>query len=118
MLERQVRRMMADPRAQALVQNFVGQWLFLRNIPRMQPDITAFTYFDDNLRRALEQETTLLVESTLYEDRSIVELLTTNYTFVDQRLADHYGIGGIYGCEVCLIAGNHSKRYYLARHDG
>ena len=99
MLERQVLRMMADPRSQALVQNFVGQWLFLRNIPKMQPDITAFTYFDDNLRQALEQETELLVESTLREDRSVTDLLTTNYTFVNQRLAEHYGMKGIYGNE-------------------
>jgi hypothetical protein len=99
MLDRQVRRMLADPRSQALVKNFIGQWLFLRNIPKMQPDITAFTYFDDNLRRALEQETELLVESTLREDRSVVGLLTTDYTFVNQRLAEHYGIQGIYGNE-------------------
>jgi hypothetical protein len=113
MLERQVQRMMADPRSQALVQNFVGQWLFLRNIPKMQPDITAFTYFDDNLRQALEKETTLLVESTLHEDRSVVDLLKTDYTFVNQRLAEHYGIEGIYGNEFRRITVTDPKRYGL-----
>jgi len=116
MLERQVRRMMADPRSQALVKNFVGQWLFLRNIPRMQPDITAFTYFDDNLRQALEQETTLLVDSTLRDDRSIVDLLTTDYTFVNQRLAQHYGIQGIYGSDFRRISVTDPKRQGLLGH--
>ena len=113
MLERQVRRMMADPRSQALVKNFIGQWLFLRNIPKMQPDITAFTYFDDNLRRALEQETALVVESTLREDRSVVGLLTTDYTFVNQRLAEHYGIQGIYGSEFRRIPVTDPRRQGL-----
>jgi hypothetical protein len=96
-MEAQVRRMLADPRSQALVKNFVGQWLFLRNIPRVQPDSVAFPNFDDNLREALETETELVVESTLREDRSVADLLTTNYTFVNQRLAEHYGMKGIYG---------------------
>jgi Protein of unknown function (DUF1592)/Protein of unknown function (DUF1588)/Protein of unknown function (DUF1587)/Protein of unknown function (DUF1585)/Protein of unknown function (DUF1595) len=109
-LQAQIRRMMADQRSQALVKNFVGQWLFLRNIPKMQPDITAFTYFDDNLRQALEQETQLLVGSTLREDRSVVDLLTTDYTFVNQRLAEHYGIEGIYGNEFRKIAVTDPKR--------
>ncbi len=113
MLERQVKRMLADPRSQALVQNFVGQWLFLRNIPKMQPDITAFTYFDDNLRRALEKETELVVENEMHEDHSIVNLLTTDYTFLNQRLAEHYGIEGIYGNEFRRVAVTDSKRYGL-----
>jgi hypothetical protein len=113
MLERQVQRMLADPRSHALVQNFVGQWLFLRNIPKMQPDITAFTYFDDNLRQALEKETELVIENEMHEDRSIVNLLTTDYTFVNQRLAEHYGIEGIYGNEFRRIAVTDSKRYGL-----
>jgi hypothetical protein len=98
-LEAQVRRMLADPRSQSLVKNFVGQWLFLRNIPRIVPDSVAFPNFDDNLRQALEQETELLVESTLREDRSVADLLKTDYTFVNQRLAEHYGMKGIYGNE-------------------
>ena len=103
-LEAQVRRMLADPRSQALVKNFVGQWLFLRNIPRIQPDSGAFPNFDDNLRQALEQETELLVESTLREDRSVVDLLKTDYTFVNERLAEHYGMKGIYGTEFRRVA--------------
>jgi hypothetical protein len=91
--------MLADPRSQSLVKNFVGQWLFLRNIPRIVPDSVAFPNFDDNLRQALEQETELLVESTLREDRSVADLLKTDYTFVNQRLAEHYGMKGIYGNE-------------------
>jgi Protein of unknown function (DUF1592)/Protein of unknown function (DUF1588)/Protein of unknown function (DUF1585)/Protein of unknown function (DUF1587)/Protein of unknown function (DUF1595) len=113
MLERQVKRMLADQRSQALVQNFVGQWLFLRNIPKMQPDTTAFTYFDDNLRRALEKETELVVENEVHQDHSIVNLLKTNYTFVNQRLAEHYGIEGIYGNEFRRISVTDPKRYGL-----
>jgi hypothetical protein len=116
MLERQVRRMLADPRAQALVKNFVGQWLFLRNIPGIQPDVAAFTYFDDNLRKALAQETEMVVESSLHEDRSVVDLLKTDYTFVNQRLAEHYGIKGIYGNEFRRIAVTDPKRQGLLGH--
>jgi Protein of unknown function (DUF1592)/Protein of unknown function (DUF1588)/Protein of unknown function (DUF1587)/Protein of unknown function (DUF1585)/Protein of unknown function (DUF1595) len=103
-LERQVRRMLADPHSHALVKNFAGQWLFLRNIARIQPDPAAFPNFDENLREALEQETELLVDSTLREDRSIVDLLTADYTFVNQRLAEHYGIKGVYGSEFRRVA--------------
>jgi hypothetical protein len=103
-LERQVRRMLADPRSHTLVKNFAGQWLFLRNIARIQPDPAAFPNFDENLRQALEQETELLVDSTLREDRSIVDLLTADYTFVNQRLAEHYGIKGVYGSEFRRVA--------------
>ena len=103
-LERQVRRMLADPRSQALVENFAGQWLFLRNIPRLQPDPAAFPSFDENLRLALGKETELLVESTLREDRSVGDLLDTDYTFVNERLAEHYGMQGIYGNEFRRVA--------------
>jgi Protein of unknown function (DUF1592)/Protein of unknown function (DUF1588)/Protein of unknown function (DUF1587)/Protein of unknown function (DUF1585)/Protein of unknown function (DUF1595) len=99
LMEKQVRRLLADPRSEALVKNFVGQWLFLRNIPRIQPDSVAFPNFDDNLRQAFERETELLVESTLREDKSVAAILDTDYTFVNQRLAEHYGIKGIYGSE-------------------
>jgi hypothetical protein len=98
-LERQVRRMLADPRSQSLVTNFVGQWLFLRNIARIQPDPVAFPNFDENLRQALQKETELLLESTLQEDRSVAAVLNTDYTFLNQRLAEHYGVKGIYGSE-------------------
>src|SRR5260370_8867520 len=102
-MEAQVRRLLADARSQALVKNFVGQWLFLRNIPRVQPDSGAFPNFDDNLRQALEQETELLVGSTLREDRSVTDLLTTDYTFVNQRLAEHYGMKRIYATEFLRV---------------
>jgi hypothetical protein len=98
-LRQQVKRMLADERSKALVKNFSGQWLFLRNIARIQPDPASFPNFDENLRLALTQETQLLIESTLREDRSIADLLDTNYTFVNQRLAEHYGMKDIYGSE-------------------
>ena len=98
-LEAQVKRMLADPRSQSLVTNFAGQWLFLRNIARIQPDPAAFPNFDDNLRDALKQETELLIGSMLHEDKSVGDLLDADYTFVNQRLAEHYGIEGIYGTE-------------------
>src|SRR3954447_1368220 len=97
MLERQVRRMLADPRSKALVDNFVGQWLVLRNIRDASPDPDLFPDFDENLRDAFLKETELFFESQLQEDRSVVELLSANYTFVNERLARHYGIPDIYG---------------------
>lgn len=98
-MEQQVKRMMADPRSQSLVTNFAGQWLYLRNMSRVLPDPLAFPNFDINLRDALQKETELLVESMLREDRSIVDLLDSDYTFVNERLAKHYDIEGIYGSE-------------------
>ena len=92
--------MLADQRAHALVTNFAGQWLFLRNIPRIQPDPAAFPDFDENLRQAMIQETELLLESMLREDRPITDLLDSDYTFLNQRLATHYGIAGVYGRRV------------------
>ena len=109
----QVKRMLADPRSQALVKNFSGQWLYLRNIARIQPDPAAFPNFDENLRQALAQETELLIESTLREDRSVADVLNTDYTFVNQRLAEHYGIKGIYGSEFRRVAVNDPKRQGL-----
>jgi len=99
MLQQQVQRMLADPRSQSLAKNFAGQWLFLRNMARVLPDPVAFPNFDENLREALQKETELLIESMLREDRSVVDLLDSDYTFVNERLADHYGIDGIYGSE-------------------
>jgi Protein of unknown function (DUF1592)/Protein of unknown function (DUF1588)/Protein of unknown function (DUF1587)/Protein of unknown function (DUF1585)/Protein of unknown function (DUF1595) len=112
-LEGQVRRMLADPRSQALVKNFSGQWLYLRNIAGIQPDATSFPNFDENLRQALAQETELLIESTLREDRSVADLLNTDYTFVNQRLAEHYGIKGVYGSEFRRVALDDPKRHGL-----
>ena len=96
-LEQQVRRMLADRRSTALVDNFVGQWLLLRNIPNVTPDPIAFPTFDENLRAAFTRESELFVESILRDDRSVVELLSADSTFVNERLAEHYGIPGIYG---------------------
>ncbi len=109
-LERQVRRMLADPRSRALVSNFAGQWLYLRNVARIQPDPQAFPNFDENLRQALGEETERLIESTLREDRSVADLLDTDFTFVNQRLAEHYGIPGIYGSAFRRVAITDSRR--------
>jgi len=96
-LERQVRRMLADPRSNALVDNFAGQWLVLRNIRDVSPDPDSFPDFDENLRDAFLKETELFFESQLRDDRSVVELLSANYTYVNERLARHYGIANVYG---------------------
>jgi mono/diheme cytochrome c family protein len=96
-LEQQVRRMLADGRSRALVNNFAAQWLHLRNLDSMTPDMRLFPDFDDNLRQAFRQETELFVDSILRENRSVLDLLRANYTFVNQRLAKHYGIPHIYG---------------------
>jgi hypothetical protein len=89
--------MLADPRAEALVKNFAGQWLFLRNLQSHLPDNTAFPDFDDNLRQAFRRETELLFDAVMREDRSVLDLLNANYTFVNERLARHYGIPNVYG---------------------
>jgi cytochrome c551/c552 len=96
-LERQVRRMLADDRAQALVSNFAGQWLHLRNLRTHAPDREIFPEFDDNLRTAFQRETELFFASIIREDRSVLDLLTGDYTFVNERLARYYGIPGVYG---------------------
>jgi Protein of unknown function (DUF1592)/Protein of unknown function (DUF1588)/Protein of unknown function (DUF1585)/Protein of unknown function (DUF1595)/Protein of unknown function (DUF1587)/Planctomycete cytochrome C len=96
-LERQVRRMLADPRSQALVSNFAAQWLHLRNLEALTPDMRLFPDFDDNLRQAFRQETELFIEHVLREDRPVLELLNAKYTFVNERLAKHYGIPNVYG---------------------
>src|SRR5205085_6413078 len=86
-LEQQVRRMLADSRANALVSNFAAQWLYLRNVQAVAPDVNTFPGFDGNLRDALLEETQLFVTSQLREDRSVVDLLTANYTFLNERLS-------------------------------
>ena len=96
-LEQQTRRMLADPRSKALVQNFAGQWLYLRNLRSVVPDAVTFPEFDENLREAFRQETDLFVESLIRDDRSVLDLLGTDYTFANERLAEHYGIPGVYG---------------------
>ena len=96
-LERQVRRMLADPRAEALVTNFAAQWLYLRNLPAVSPDFIVFPDFDETLRRALREETELFFDSIIREDRSVLDLLTADYTFLNERLAKHYGVPNVYG---------------------
>ena len=96
-LERQVRRLLVDARATALVENFAGQWLHLRNMESVYPDPIEFPEFDENLREAYQTETKLFIDTLLREDQSILQLLSANYTFVNERLARHYGIPGVYG---------------------
>ena len=115
-LRRQVRRMLADPRASALVENFAGQWLYLRNLANTHPDPPTFPDFDDNLRRALQRETELFFGSVMTEDRSILELLTADYTFLNERLARHYGIPGIYGDRFRRVAVTEDARRGILGH--
>ena len=96
-LEEQVRRMLADRRANALVDSFFGQWLQLRDLRNVTPSSTLFPGFDDNLRAALMRETELFIESQLRDDRSVLELLSADYSFLNERLARHYGIPNIHG---------------------
>jgi mono/diheme cytochrome c family protein len=96
-LEKQVRRMLADPKADALVANFTGQWLGVRSLKTSEPVVNLFPDFDDNLRSAYQREIELFFSSIAHEDRSILDLLTADYTFVNERLAKHYGIPNIYG---------------------
>ena len=96
-LEAQVTRMLADPRSRTLVDNFGGQWLYLRNMALVSPDPYAFADFDANLREAMAREMELFLDSQIREDHSVLELLTSDQTFVNQRLAEHYDIPNIYG---------------------
>jgi hypothetical protein len=99
-MHRQVERMLADPRSEALVSNFAGQWLNLRNLAVSRPDSDVFPEFDEALRRSFLEETDLFFASVLREDRSVLDLLDSNYTFLNQRLAEHYGIPNIYGSQL------------------
>ena len=96
-LEQEVRRMLADPRSTAFISSFFGQWLHWRNLAGAAPDVTAFPEFDENLRAAFERETQLFLESQLHEDRSALDLLRADYTFVNERLATHYGLPHVKG---------------------
>jgi mono/diheme cytochrome c family protein len=111
-LERQVRRLLADPRADTLVSNFAGQWLFLRELKNARPDSPDF---DENLRRSFQQETELLFRAIVREDRPIIDLLDADFTFVDERLAEHYGMSGIRGSRVrrVTLAENDPRRGLL-----
>ncbi|MEE8350107.1 MAG: DUF1592 domain-containing protein [Acidobacteriota bacterium] len=105
-LETQVRRMLSDSRSRTLVTNFAGQWLYLRNMALVAPDLGEFPEFDENLREALQRETELFFESMLRDDHSVTDLLDADYTFLNERLARHYGIKNIYG--------NHFRRVELS----
>jgi len=109
-LDAQVKRMLADKRAQALVTNFAGQWLFLRNLQSARPDGETFPNFDDNLRQAFRRESELFFESIMRENRSVLDLLNANYTFVNERLARHYGIPNVYGSHFRRVTLNDDNR--------
>jgi hypothetical protein len=98
-LERQVRRMLADAKSERFVSNFAGQWLYLRNLTNHQPNSMMFPDFDDNLRRSFRREAELFFDSIVHEDRNVLDLMTADYTFVDERLARHYGIPNVYGSQ-------------------
>ena len=117
-LEQQVQRMLADGRAKALVSNFAGLWLQVRNLRSVSPDPEAFPYFDEELREAFQQETELFLESMLREDRSVLDLLNADYTFLNERLARHYQIPNVYGSHfrrVTLAGENENRRGLLGQ---
>jgi hypothetical protein len=103
-LEAQVRRMLADPRSTSLVTNFAAQWLYLRDLEAKKPDEILFPDFDETLRQSLARETELFIDSVFREDRSVLELLTANYTYLNERLAKHYGLAGIKGSHFRRVA--------------
>ena len=109
-LKAQVRRMLADPRAKSLVTNFAAEWLSLRIVEGVKPDPIIFPEFDDGLRLAFERETELLLDNVLLGDRSVLELLNANYTFVNERLARHYGIPDVYGDQFRRVTVNDGIR--------
>jgi len=97
--EKQVRRMLADSKSAALISNFTGQWLNVRGLKTVEPVVNIFPDFDDNLRNAFQREAELFFDAVVHEDRSVLDLLTANYTFVNERLAKHYGIPSVYGSQ-------------------
>jgi cytochrome c553 len=111
--EQQVRRMLADHRSRTLVSNFAGQWLYLRNLSRVQPDPDVFPEFDENLREAFQRETELLLEDIVREDRSVVDLLNANFTFLNERLARHYQIADVHGSNFRRVSLTDSDRFGL-----
>ena len=109
-LDTQVKRMLADPKSKALVDNFADQWLYLRNLKNINPDFETFPDFDDNLRQAMRKETDLFFANIIHEDHSILDLLNANYTFINERLAHHYGIPNIYGTDFRRVAITDDRR--------
>jgi len=115
-LEEQVRRMLIDERSQVLVRSFGAQWLHLRRMRTVTPDVNAFPAFDDNLRTDLVRETELFLENELRNDESVVNLLTADYTFVNERLARHYGLSGVYGPRFRRVEWDDARRRGLLGH--
>jgi hypothetical protein len=115
-LDQQVRRMLKDERARALGANFAGQWLYLRNLRGLYPDADVFPDFDHNLRDALQRETEMLFESVVIEDKSVLRLLDADYTFLNERLARHYGVPNIYGTQYRRVAVTNDARRGLLGH--
>ena len=116
-LEKQTRRMLADRRSFNLATNFAGQWLRLRNLEAFTPNARLFPDFDDNLRQAFRQETELFLDSVLREDRSVLDLIKADYTFLNERLAKHYGIPNVYGSRFRRVTlAPESRRGGLLRH--
>jgi hypothetical protein len=109
-LEEQVRRMLADQRAAALVENFAGQWLYLRNLEKIWPNPDAFPDFDGNLRDSFKKESELFFQSIVTEDGSVLDLINADYTFLNERLARHYEIPNVYGSHFRRVALNDENR--------
>jgi hypothetical protein len=114
-LEQQTRRMLKDPRSSALVSNFANQWLYLRELKNSVPDTASYPDFDDNLRQAFQRETEMLFESILREDRNVFDLLNADYTFVNERLAKHYGIPNVYGPDFRRVPVDENRRGLLGQ---
>ena len=114
-LQQQIRRMLKDPRSEALVTNFAGQWLYLRELKNRNPDLIMYPDFDDNLRQAFQRETEMLFESIVREDRNVFEMLTADYTFVNERLAKHYGIPNVYGSDFRRVTVESNRRGLLGQ---
>jgi hypothetical protein len=112
-LDQQVRRMLADPKSQAFIDNFVGQWLQLRNLKTKQPNSHEFPDFDDNLRQSLGTEAEMFFASIMREDRSVLDLMTADYTFLNERLARHYGVPNVYGTHFRRVTLKDETRYGL-----
>ena len=115
-LEAQVRRMLADPRSEAMATRFAAQWLRLQDLEKVQPDALSFPYFDQRLADAMHRETELLFDYIVRQDRSVLELLTADYTFVNERLARHYGIPGVAGPEFRKVAYPDDRRRGVLGH--
>jgi len=115
-LERQTRRMLADPRAESLATRFANQWLRLQDLEKINPDAQLYPYFNHQLKQSMERETELLFNYIVQEDRSVLELLTADYTFVNEQLAAHYGIPGVTGTDLRRVELTNENRYGLLGH--